>query len=244
MVFVPQVFNIVVSTPSRCNAEPLWGLPADSTLDFVRCESGANVDDILVGTSDSEYIYFQAKRQLSVSEREDSDFSSTLDQFTRQYLVADQGQGGRDNPWNRPFDSTRDRLVLLTSSESSSPIRIDFETICRRAQRLVAGQALASVAQTETETSTLARAREHIVRSWTAIRNIAPSDEEVRSLLATIYVQVLDVESGGTHETAAKDNLWGHVLRVPTQADLAWRSLISVFTDVSSIRSGLQRGAL
>jgi hypothetical protein len=94
------------------DASPLWGLPASSTLEFLRCETEQPVDDIMIGTSDGGHAFIQVKRSLNMDSSEDSALASTISQFVRQFITY-RGTAGGARPWERPLDAWRDRLLLI-----------------------------------------------------------------------------------------------------------------------------------
>lgn len=131
-------------------APPLWGWPADSTLEFIRCETEQPVDDAMVGTSHRGFAFINAKHSVSASRSEDSDFASALSQFVRQFLAStNQSKGSR--PWERPLDTKLDRFVLATSSESSAPVKDDLPVVLDRIRSLLSGQGLDDAAKTQPE---------------------------------------------------------------------------------------------
>lgn len=94
------------------DASPFWGLPASSTLEFLRCETEQLVDDIMIGASDGGHAFIQVKRSLSMDSSEDSALASTISQFVRQFITYRSTAGGA-RPWERPLDAWRDRLLLI-----------------------------------------------------------------------------------------------------------------------------------
>src|SRR5215472_11754022 len=111
---------------------------------YVRFETQEPTDDLLIGTADGSHSFVQAKRTLGLSSAPDSEFGSVVNQFVRQYLSLLKGSGPR--PWNRPLDADRDRLVLITSTEASAPIRVHLAAALNRVRGLVAGQPLSDAA--------------------------------------------------------------------------------------------------
>lgn len=92
-------------------ASPVW----------LRFETEAPVDDILVATSADGFIAIQAKTTLSLSDDKKNPFYQTVEQFVRQWLTCRDGNGSLD--WNRPLDSDKDRLVLAVSTRAPASIR-------------------------------------------------------------------------------------------------------------------------
>ena len=98
-----------------------WSLTdADTTLEFIRCETEQPVDDILAGTSKGGLLFFQVKKTVDLSKNSDSSFASAVSQFVSQYLVSRSHHGRVKCSWDRPLDPTRDRLILATSGQSSA----------------------------------------------------------------------------------------------------------------------------
>lgn len=92
-------------------ASPVW----------LRFETEAPVDDILVATSADGFIAIQAKTTLSLSDDKKNPFYRTVEQFVRQWLTCRDGNGSLE--WNRPLDSDKDRLVLAVSTRAPASIR-------------------------------------------------------------------------------------------------------------------------
>ncbi|ADO47960.1 ATP-binding protein [[Enterobacter] lignolyticus] len=95
-------------------ASPVW----------LRFETEAPVDDILVATSAEGFIAVQAKTTLSLSDDKASPFYRTVEQFVRHWLTCRDGNGSLE--WNRPLDSSKDRLVLAVSTRAPASIREDL----------------------------------------------------------------------------------------------------------------------
>lgn len=229
-------------------ASPPWGLPQGMTLEWLRCETEQPVDDLLVGTTSGGFVFSQIKHTLQLSQAADSDLASALDQFVRQFVVCRAGSSGA-RPWERPLDSVQDRLVLLTGPNSSVPIRVHLPAVLDRLRRLTQGQPLNDAAVNDEERRALSVVVAHLRRSWQAVLGVSSSDDEVRQLLSFIYIQVLDVDAGGTAEREAKDLLRTSILRDPGQADVAWARLIATCAEFAAARSGanlpgLQRALL
>ena len=100
---------------------PLWRLKADVTFEYIRCETGQPVDDVLVGTSENGHVFVNVKHSVTTSKRSDSPLGSAISQFVRQF-VSYSGQSAGQRPWERQLDPDIDRLVLVTTSSSSLSI--------------------------------------------------------------------------------------------------------------------------
>lgn len=101
------------------SAVPVW----------IRFETEAPVDDILVATSEGGFIAVQAKTTASLSTDLKSPFGKTISQFVRHWLACRDGDGKRH--WNRPLDPTMDRLVLAIGRQAPASIRVDLRDALR-----------------------------------------------------------------------------------------------------------------
>lgn len=102
--------------------------PFDQRLDlgaakpeWMRFETEAPVDDILVGTSAGGFVAVQAKTTASLSREIASPFGKTVSQFVRHWLACRDGDGSLR--WNRPLDARIDRLVLAVGPQAPAMIR-------------------------------------------------------------------------------------------------------------------------
>ncbi|HYE72559.1 MAG TPA: hypothetical protein VEF04_04475, partial [Blastocatellia bacterium] len=221
-------------------ASPLWGWSADSTLEFVRCETEQPVDDILVGTSHQGLAFINVKHRVTASQSEDSDFASALSQFARQFVAStNQVRGVR--PWERPLDAKLDRFVLATSPESSAPLKDDLPVVLDRIRTLLAGQGLDDAAKTQQEEEILSKVKSQLQRSLFTLSGTQPTEQEIINLLCLIRIEVLDVDAEGAQEREAKALLRTSVLQNPEQADAAWNTLLQICTLWASQRNGGSR---
>lgn len=97
-----------------------------ASVEWIRFETEAPVDDILVATSDDGFIAIQAKTTVSRSRDPSSAFAKTVAQFTKYWIDCQGGDGSAG--WNRPLDASRDRLVLAVGSQASAAIKVDLPT--------------------------------------------------------------------------------------------------------------------
>lgn len=96
----------------------------DAAPEWIRFETEAPVDDLLIKTSSGGYVAVQAKTTASLSEDLGSPLGKTIVQFVRHWFVAKQGDSSME--WNRPLDPARDRLVLAVSPQASGQVRGDL----------------------------------------------------------------------------------------------------------------------
>ncbi len=96
---------------------------------WIRFESEAPVDDILVATSLDGFIAVQAKTSVDLSPNPKGGLAKTIQQFVRHWLECRDGDGA--DLWNRPLDPARDRLVLAVGPLAPSSIRQDLPAALR-----------------------------------------------------------------------------------------------------------------
>ena len=89
--------------------------------EWMRFETEAPVDDILVGTSAGGFVAFEATTDVRLSKRPGSKFGRTVSQFVRHWLACRDGDGSSN--WNRPLDAQLDRLVLAVGPKVPAAMR-------------------------------------------------------------------------------------------------------------------------
>ena len=214
---------------------------ADTTLEFIRCETEQPVDDILAGTSKGGLLFFQVKKNVDLSKSSDSSFASAVSQFVSQYLVSRSHNGRAKRSWDRPLDPTRDRLILATSGQSSAKVRVTLTTVLDRVRKLHKQDHIDTAASSQEETEVLNVFIEHIKTAWQEHASEAPSEEDLKECLFLIYVQTLNLEDGNADRNEAGNVLRTAVLSDPTQESGAWSRLVAVSAELASERTGLDR---
>ena len=86
--------------------------------------------------------------------------------------------------------------------------------------------------------------RNHIIRAWQSAAGIEPTADEIQTLLSLVYVEVLDLDDGGTGEREIKSLLRTAVLRNPDQTDSVWFQLIALCSGFATRRAGADRAGL
>lgn len=88
-------------------------------------QAPVSAGDLVVEHSGGGAFYVQVKYRkavVSVTPSSTGLLSEVLAQFAQQFVGgAGHGEGGH-NPWERPFDSTRDRLMLVVPSSAGVPL--------------------------------------------------------------------------------------------------------------------------
>ncbi len=230
---------VAVQVLAEKSCTSLLGLGVGTTLDSLQCEAEQPVDDLFVQTSSRGRIFGQAKHALDLSASRDSELASALDQFVRQFINCQEGEAGA-----RPLDPLRDRLVLITSSRTSQPIRRHLSESLDRLRSFPKTKPLDRALVNDAERRAVAVIRDHIKKSWRNARGTAPSVAELRELLALIHILVLDVEENEPGEREAKTLLRTAILRDPDRADGTWAGLITLSSGLAARRGGIDRAGL
>lgn len=216
-----------------------WNLGTGNIFESLRCETEQPVDDLFVETLSRGRIFGQVKHTLELSTRDYSDLASALDQFVRQFLTCRDNTDGM-----KPLDLLQDRLVLVTSSQSSKPIRVHLPSVLNRLRDLPKSIGFSRATTNADERHVFDVIKNHIARAWYAATGTEPTTDEFREILSLIHVEILDVDEGGTGEREIKNLLRTTVLSDPKQTDLAWSQLIAQSAVFAARRSGTDRAGL
>lgn len=156
----------------------------DAVPVWIRFESEAPVDDILVATSQDGFIAVQAKTSVDLSPNQKGGLAKTVQQFVRHWLECRDGNGA--DGWNRPLDPARDRLVLAVGPSAPSSVRLDLPA------------ALRSLSQPTPVTLNKEQARaleifESCARAaWVATTSEAWQDDVLRQVAEVVRVMTFD----------------------------------------------------
>ncbi|WP_237151858.1 hypothetical protein [Oryzibacter oryziterrae] len=167
------------------------GLPGNPIK--VNFETPTAVDDVVVRTDVGE-IYVQAKRNISLSAKADSDLASVADQFVRQFRA-----GVLDSGVRRGLDVARDRLLLVVEEDTSDTIIIHLKEVLDR-QRTLAATALP-----ESLKSALSTFSAHVDRAWLASAGTPITDAERTAILRVCAVASITDASRQLSEEALRD---------------------------------------
>lgn len=234
---------LAVRVLAESEASPLCGLPADATLEAIACETGEAVDDVLVETSSNGCLVLQVKRTLQLSQGRSSELANAIGQAVRQFIG-----------WRKvrqtsvrdvlSLERTWGRIAVVVGPGSSAPIRQTLPSVLGRLRGQEATAPLEDAAVTQGEQRALQIVRTHVVAAWSDELANAPSKEEIREVLSSLWIECLDVDAGGAQEREAKDLLRQSVLASPEQADAAWSCLLEKCAALASGRSRVDRAGL
>jgi signal recognition particle GTPase len=229
---------------AELDAEPLWNLPADVNLKFLRCETDQPVDDLLIGTSKDGHAFVQVKHNLKWGTNTQSELGKTIDQFIRQFLSY-RSETLVKRLWERPLDVNRDRLVLITNSGCSPKIREKLPSLLSKIRELPSSQEISDAGSNSKEAQEILETVVNLLTTiWQSIEGDEPTDDEKRQILNLIRIQILDVDADRNDELQAKDRLRTSILAQPEHANLAWTSLIQICANLAVNQSVADQAAL
>lgn len=214
------------------DVSPPWDLPANATLETLHAEAPNPIDDLMVETSAGGRALAQAKHTVTLATTPGSPLGSTVAQFVREFADA-----------NPVFDPAKDRFILVTSPQSSAPIKVDLRAFLHRL-RTSPHPDDEWTAGSQDQQDAARVLREHLNREWEALRGAPPSDAEMNALTRLIHLHILDVDPGGHDAKHAKDTLRQRILKDPTRADNAWTTLITTTGEYAANHQRADRTAL
>lgn len=197
---------------AEINTAPIWGLDNNEVFEIIEGETSNQIDDLLIRTSSGRRIFINVKHKLVNSTNKTSDFAKAIEQLVRQHLE------------NLESNSQNDKMILVTSSKSSDVIKTHLHNLLSRI-RNSSGQTLMDVSRNDEERKILSNVKKHITDFWTKQTTIDPSDEQIKELLASVWLEILDVDVGGKDEQIAQTWLNSLILN-DNQGAAAWNYLI------------------
>jgi hypothetical protein len=210
-------------------------------ITYIRPESGAAVDDILVGTDGGRWGFIQVKRKISLSALENSDIASVVDELVRQINLPAESE---KRPWSRALNPASDRILLVTSSESPATLRLHLRAALRRASGLHPEQAAGEAAIPQEEVKALEIFLAHVRREWQKTTGLPPTEADIRHLLNIFDIEELDVAEDERDERESKRDLQSLVLTEPSQEHQAWTALVAYCGKMADERTGFDLARL
>ncbi|MDP9227284.1 MAG: hypothetical protein M3P18_26245 [Actinomycetota bacterium] len=201
----------------------LWREAKDEPVSEVRFETADSVDDLVIVTGGSRFLV-QAKRSLSFSTSQDSDFVSVTNQFVDQFVREPEAN---------------DVYVLATSLDASRTIRVDLQKLTEAARLNELG--LTANPLTGPEEDLLEKTRALLSSRFVEQAGRAMTIEERDELFRRIHVAVLDIESGGNLESAIRTIIASQFAVDP---EAIWASLIALALSLAKERLSIDRQGL
>ncbi|RKE94301.1 hypothetical protein C8N30_3424 [Sulfitobacter guttiformis] len=205
----------------------------DARPSWMRFETEAPVDDILVATDAGGFVAIQAKTSASLSAELKSPFGKTISQFVKHWLVCRDGDGQQE--WNRPLSVELDRLVLAVGPESPASIREDLPRALRLKSQPGGGELTVAQQRAFDIFSTC------VENAWLAA-TVEPFDTALPSHLASlIVIFVFNPEEAG--QQAIVQNL-RQIVVAETEAEIVLTTLESLSAEMMSQRGGADSSKL
>ena len=217
---------------AESDADPPFELSADLTFESLSAETASAVDDLAVSTSADSAVLCQAKHTLTLETASNSALGKTVAQFVRQFRTS-----------TPKLDPAKDRLVLVTASLSSAPIKTHLPAFLARLRTSAAPQK-EWTAGNKGENRVAAVIRNHVINASQAEYGKKPNAAEIIKLLRLVNVQILDVDRGGDHEREAKQLLRRSVLARPADANKGWNTLLTEVGQYATAGQSADRSAL
>ncbi len=217
---------------------PLWDLDPSVEIQSILTEQDVAVDDLVALTSNGGFAFVQAKRSVDVSPKPASPFYKALSGFTELYIGFAKVLQARNAP-PRSFDVARDRLVFAVGRRTSKNIVDGFQSVCTIAR---SSAPIDSAANKHTANA-LATAATIIENAWKNHTGANATPEEVRSVLASIWVHPCECDDGERDHVAALNQLRTVVLPAAKDGPV-WQRLKALCHRHSNIGGGFDRTAL
>jgi len=199
------------------------GLDGVHSITEVSFESSAFVDDMVVKTTTGN-LYVQAKRNISMSDNEDSEFMKTIHQFVNQFLQDPSGSH---------------KFVLATSSCSSSKIKQELRKIVESIRLNDTG--FKDNPLNKSEEDTYIKVKNCITTSFVAITNKIITDTPTTEILKKMYVAIADVQQGMPLEGAILTILTS---KSSVRPELFLSATISLALSLASARQSINKRGL
>jgi hypothetical protein len=218
----------------------LPGIPT-SPLKSIRCETGEPLADILLTLEDESFIFVEVKRAMEFGAVRMRPLVSHL---VEQYLASKQGTSGGKFPWRRRLDPTRDRLLLITSSEASARLTQHLSACLSRVHAGMLPKELEAVPLNDLERESFESFLVLLKGAWKTVLGENPEEDQVVELLSLFRVAVLDVNTSEPGEQNAEDFLKQTVLAPTDDAAQCWAVLIDLMGRASESRMFVTREEL
>jgi hypothetical protein len=188
LMFQAEVFawwaaHAVSGTP------PGLGLGPAVRVDAVGCETGFPVDDVGVSLTGGGFILVQAKSGMRRLDPRAADLRSAVDQLVSAMINGLDVNGIAV----RPVDDVRDRLVIVTSHDSSQSFDV-LGRVCGHLRDYPLSMPVLGAARNESERKALETLLDVVESAWTAVAGRGQTDEELRRFLRVLEVCRLDLE--------------------------------------------------
>jgi hypothetical protein len=193
-----------------------------------RFETEAPVDDVLITTSASGNLFFQAKNTLSLSTGLTSELGKTAEQMVRQWRACEAGDGSKG--WDRSIDPNLDRFVIAVGADTPDTVAAHLATALSRRRALATTEVTP-----KTQTDALTKFSDLLKAAWRKIYDSEPSDAQITAILDVVVV--LRFDFAGADLAFGTEVLGSGLAQSPT-ARSAFGTLASICESCMKDRTG------
>lgn len=235
--------NRVAAFFAACCLSESFALPglSRSPVESIRCETGEPLADILLTFENDGIAFIEVKRTIQLNLTR---MKPVLSQAIQQYLASDQGTSGGKFPWRRILDPSRDRLMLLTSSESPENVTKHLSACLARIGPEADLQILPTVPQNEQETRAFDEFHVLTLAAWKDLMGVEPPLEKVVRFYTLFRIGCLDVNPSEADEQHGESFLANTVLSNPQESSKVWHCLVNAMGVASESRQFVSRREL
>lgn len=216
-----------------------FDLPGGTSIEAVRCEVDAAVDDVQLALSGDAAIYIQAKHRVTASESATSPLASALTQFVHAWSDARDGVDARG-----AMRDEKNRLVLACGPDSVASVRRALPALLRRFRDEPPATADELRLTNGDERRIWPIVLTHLRRAFEQRDGGPPGADALTGVLSIMRVQEFEFDGSARDAEQAKTRLAQAVLASGAQAGAAWNQTVSLMLSAASGRRGLQRERL
>lgn len=210
---------LLISLYSKFDLSNFFEHTTPLTPEAVSYETAAAIDDINIKCKEATEVFIQAKRSISLSERDTSEFVSVIDQFVRSFLM---------------HPSSDHLYILITSPSSSKRVIYDLKKILDSIR--LNDTAFESNPLSKQESTVLATYKSVFSACYKKHSETEETDAVFVDFSKKVMVLAWDVESGMSFEKVAIVLLHSNGFSIP---QLIWNHLIAQSVYYASQRMSL-----
>ncbi|MEK5476968.1 hypothetical protein NYE70_08420 [Paenibacillus sp. FSL R5-0407] len=199
---------------------------ANNTLiEKIAFETNDVIDDLVVTTNTNQKLYYQMKRTVNLSDRNNSDFFKAINQFVKQYIKVEN-------------DNTN--YVLVTSSNSSSPVTSELKRILESIR--INPLSFIENPLSQKERNTYDKFKSMVLDIYRENTNLEMTDQKFLSFATKVIITVLDIEEGMPFEKVVLLTLNNNAPNTPPK--LLWSYIIKSCINFASNRMSVLKNEL
>lgn len=235
--------NRVAAFFAACSLSETLALPIlpQAIIESIRCETGEPLADILLTLENGGIAFIEIKRSISLTETR---MKPVLSQVIQQYLASGKDTNDGRFPWRRTLDSSKDRLLLVTSAESPENVIKHLAACLVRIGPYSTPDVLSTVPKNEQERRALSEFHALATEAWKELMGVAPLVQDLIRIYSLFRIASLEVNPGEADEQHAQKFLATAVVAKAQESSKAWSSLVLTMAAASESRILLSRQEL